>query len=405
MSGCPFSGAAAAVAQESLAQTPVSRRRVLVGAAGLAAVPVLSGIGAPTAAAQVVPTPVATPAPAPTPAASAALAKLKKGRALKGAHAVGDPRGADIARPVRPDREARFGLMFKRLPAFAPTDGLLTALAMSMNDGKAPLSDVKDSDVAFDNAAIPAGYIYFGQFVDHDMTLDKTPLTNRLQDPLAMRNYDTPWFDLGSVYGKGIKGSPELYDQDPARNGYLKVWHARRPGRPAPRRRRRRLPRRPAQRREPHRRPAAHGVHPAAQQASWTGQDLRPGPAADPLALPVADRQRLPAAHRRQGRREQPDQARRHRTIKFTGTFYKPEHLDKPVHADRVLRRRLPLRAQHDPRRVRDAGRAHRADLRPGRLRGPARQPADPGEPLGRLELLLRDPRPRAPRTTATWPG
>ena len=90
-----------------------------------------------------------------------------------------------------------------------------------MNDGKAPLSDVKDSDVAFDNPGIPAGYIYFGQFVDHDMTLDKTPLTNRLQDPLAMRNYDTPWFDLGSIYGKGIKGSPELYDQDPARYGYL----------------------------------------------------------------------------------------------------------------------------------------------------------------------------------------
>jgi hypothetical protein len=39
-----------------------------------------------------------------------------------------------------------------------------------------------------------------------------------------MRNYDTPWFDLGSIYGKGIKGSPELYDQDPARYGYLKVW-------------------------------------------------------------------------------------------------------------------------------------------------------------------------------------
>ena len=32
------------------------------------------------------------------------------------------------------------------------------------------------------------------------------------------------------------------------------------------------------------------------------------------------------------------------------------------------------------------------ADLRPGRLRGPARQPADPGEPVDRLELLLRHP-------------
>ena len=221
MSGCPFSGAAAAVAQESLAQTPVSRRRVLVGAAGLAAVPVLSGIGAPTAAAQVVPTPVATPAPAPTPAASAALAKLKKGRALKGAHGVGDPRGSDIALRFGRDREARFGVMFKRLPAYNPPDALLTALAVKMNDGKAPLNDVKDSDVAFDNETMPAGYIYFGQFVDHDMTLDKTPLTQQKQDPRAMVNFDTPKFDLGSVYGKGPTGSPELYD--PNKKGYLLV--------------------------------------------------------------------------------------------------------------------------------------------------------------------------------------
>ena len=105
MSVCPFSGAAAAVGPESSAQTSVSRRRVLVGAAGLAAVPVLSGIGAPTAAAQVIPTPVATPTP--TPAPSAALTKLKKGRALKGAHGVGDPRGSDIALRFGRDREAR----------------------------------------------------------------------------------------------------------------------------------------------------------------------------------------------------------------------------------------------------------------------------------------------------------
>ena len=221
MSGCPFSGAAAAVGPESSAQTSVSRRRVLVGAAGLAAVPVLSGIGAPTAAAQVVPTPVATPAPAPTPAASAALAKLKKGRALKGAHGVGDPRGSDIALRFGRDREARFGVMFKRLPAYNPPDALLTALAVKMNDGKAPLNDVKDSDVAFDIETTPAGYIYLGQFIDHDMTLDKTPLTQQKQDPRAMVNFDTPKFDLGSVYGKGPTGSPELYDPD--KPGYLLV--------------------------------------------------------------------------------------------------------------------------------------------------------------------------------------
>jgi len=92
---------------------------------------------------------------------------------------------------------------------------------VKMNDGKAPLNDVKDSDVAFDNETMPAGYIYFGQFVDHDMTLDKTPLTQQKQDPRGMVNYDTPKFDLGSVYGKGPAGSPELYD--PARPGYLLV--------------------------------------------------------------------------------------------------------------------------------------------------------------------------------------
>ncbi len=41
------------------------------------------------------------------------------------------------------DREARFGLMFKRLPAYNPTDALLTALAVKMNDGKAPLNDAR----------------------------------------------------------------------------------------------------------------------------------------------------------------------------------------------------------------------------------------------------------------------
>jgi hypothetical protein len=201
---CPFSGATTA--------RGVGRRGFLAGALGVAMVPAVGGLGG-TARAEVVdPATGTTAAPAPVDA-PAELA----------AHAVGDPRGADIA--VKADRkaEARFGLMFKELPAFAPTDGLLKWLAADMNDGKAPLSDVRDSDSAFDNPGIPAGYIYFGQFVDHDMTLDKTPLSHKLQDPMAMRNYDTPWFDLGSIYGKGIKGSPELYDQDPARYGYLKL--------------------------------------------------------------------------------------------------------------------------------------------------------------------------------------
>ncbi len=192
----------------------MARRGFLAGALTAVMVPAVGGLAGTALAEEVVPAttdPAVVPAPPGAPAETAA-------------HAVGDPRGAEIAARVDRRLEARFGLMFKGLAPFAPSDGLLNWLANSMNDGKAPLSDVKDSDVPFDNPGIPAGYIYFGQFVDHDMTLDKTPLTHRLQDPMAMRNYDTPWFDLGSIYGKGIKGSPELYDQDPARHGYLKVW-------------------------------------------------------------------------------------------------------------------------------------------------------------------------------------
>ncbi|WP_375431253.1 heme peroxidase family protein [uncultured Friedmanniella sp.] len=140
-------------------------------------------------------------------------------RALKGSHGT-MLRGCDIAAKYGRDREARFGLMFKKLPAYSPSDALLRSLAVKMNDGKAPLNDVKDSDVAFDTS-IPAGYIYFGQFVDHDVTLDKTPLTTQKSDPTALVNYDTPRFDLGSVYGSGPTLSPDLYDA--AKPGYLKV--------------------------------------------------------------------------------------------------------------------------------------------------------------------------------------
>jgi hypothetical protein len=198
---------------------------VLAGAAGLAALPVLAGIGNTASAQVVLPNVTPTPTPSPTvpPALASLLDKLKKGRAVKGAHGVGDPRGSDIVAKLGRDREARFGLMFKRLPAYNPPDELLSALAVKMNDGKAPLNDVKDSDAAFDNETIPAGYVYFGQFVDHDMTLDTTPLTQQKQDVRAMVNYDTPKFDLGSVYGKGPTGSPELYDTTKGKPGYLLV--------------------------------------------------------------------------------------------------------------------------------------------------------------------------------------
>jgi hypothetical protein len=125
-------------------------------------------------------------------------------------------RGLDIAAAKGRGKEGRFGLMFKGLEPFAPPDEALSALARQMAD----TSSAPGPSPA-DNPAIPAGFTFLGQFVDHDMTLDLTPLSAQEADPHATTNFDTPHLDLGSLYGRGPKGSPELYDA--ARPGRLRL--------------------------------------------------------------------------------------------------------------------------------------------------------------------------------------
>lgn len=62
---------------------------------------------------------------------------------------------------------------------------------------------------------IPAGYTYFGQFVDHDITLDRTPLSQTgMVNPEELGNFRTPSLDLDSVYLDGPQANPELYESD-----------------------------------------------------------------------------------------------------------------------------------------------------------------------------------------------
>ena len=66
-----------------------------------------------------------------------------------------------------------------------------------------------------DNVDIPAGYTYFGQFVDHDLTLDDRP--NDLVTPTdvsSLVNGRTPQLDLDSLYGSGPLTSATLYETD-----------------------------------------------------------------------------------------------------------------------------------------------------------------------------------------------
>ena len=59
-----------------------------------------------------------------------------------------------------------------------------------------------------------AGLTFFGQFIDHDMTLDETPQPSEAVDVDSILNERTFSFDLDSVYGGNPKKSPQLYDGD-----------------------------------------------------------------------------------------------------------------------------------------------------------------------------------------------
>ncbi len=65
-----------------------------------------------------------------------------------------------------------------------------------------------------DNFDIPAGYTYFGQFVDHDSTFDPTSRLRRANDPAALVDFRTPALDLDSLYGSGPMDQPYMYDWD-----------------------------------------------------------------------------------------------------------------------------------------------------------------------------------------------
>ncbi len=59
---------------------------------------------------------------------------------------------------------------------------------------------------------IPAGYTYFGQFVDHNITLDVSSSLDTKTDARKIDNMRSPVLDLDSVYGKGPALNPYLYE-------------------------------------------------------------------------------------------------------------------------------------------------------------------------------------------------
>ena len=63
------------------------------------------------------------------------------------------------------------------------------------------------------NGKADAGMTFFGQFVDHDITLDATSAIGTAIDPRNIRNIRTPSLDLDCVYGDGPEASNFMYSQ------------------------------------------------------------------------------------------------------------------------------------------------------------------------------------------------
>jgi hypothetical protein len=125
-------------------------------------------------------------------------------------------RGMDLA-TQSPTTEGRFGFMFKNQPPHAASGTVLEDLGLIMEEQPviALPTVTKDDNDRFNenpNPALTSGFTFVGQFVDHDITFDTTPLSEQQADPNATTNFRTPRYDLDAVYGLGPNQNPQLYD-------------------------------------------------------------------------------------------------------------------------------------------------------------------------------------------------
>lgn len=104
-------------------------------------------------------------------------------------------------------RRNTFGRYFPPAQAAAlPDAATLEELAARMNEA---------FETAAADAGVAVGFVFLGQFVDHDITLDVTTrLTDVAADPTDVLNVRSPALDLDNVYADGPEGSPELYNDD-----------------------------------------------------------------------------------------------------------------------------------------------------------------------------------------------
>src|SRR5438128_724720 len=103
----------------------------------------------------------------------------------------------------------RYGRMFPDLSAATFDDDRLLALGVA--------GGVCDGGACDAESRVEAGQPFFGQYLAHDITADRSPLRAHT-DIESLRNIRSPRANLEALYGGGPVGSPYLFDQgDPAK--------------------------------------------------------------------------------------------------------------------------------------------------------------------------------------------
>lgn len=109
----------------------------------------------------------------------------------------------------------RFGRLFGMLPPLYTAPEVLMALGSA--DG--PMVAAQNTPKT---KTVPVGHVFFGQFIDHDITLDIETAASWTHATRSSSSGRAPTLDLDSVYGSGPDVQPYLYAGGDAEGGRLR---------------------------------------------------------------------------------------------------------------------------------------------------------------------------------------
>ena len=100
-------------------------------------------------------------------------------------------------------RGDRFGRLFNRPPLYVRPEHL-----KQLGEPGGPMDGGASTNRT---DSVPVGLVFFGQFIDHDITFDVTSSLSEVNDASETPNVRTPTLDLDALYGSGPEADPYLY--------------------------------------------------------------------------------------------------------------------------------------------------------------------------------------------------